>query len=369
MQPKTQHGRAATTARLHNFSAGPGTLPESVMLEVRDELPVYDGAGASIMEISHRSPEYTDVADRARAHMRALLGLSDDWHILFLQGGASLQFHQVPLNFMPAGGSADYLETGTWAKNALKEARFLGNARTAASSADRNFSYIPDPAAWDLDPGAAYLHFTSNNTIFGTQFQVEPVVEVPLICDASSDFLSRPVTLDRYGLIYAGAQKNIGPAGVTVVLVREDFLQRRNQPLPTLLDYGTHTAKLYHTPPVFAVYVVEKVLRWLVDLGGLAAMQARNAAKAARLYARIDAGDFYTGTAAVQDRSKMNVTFRLPDEEREKRFVAEARVEGMIGLKGHRSVGGIRASLYNACPPEAVEALVSFMDEFERRNG
>lgn len=368
MQPVTEHS-AATSARLFNFSAGPGTLPESVMLEVRDELPVYDGAGASIMEISHRSPEYTAIAEAARAHLRALLGLSDDWHILFLQGGASLQFHQVPLNFLPATGSADYLVTGAWAKKALAEARFLGTAREAASSADRNFAAIPDPSTWDLDPNAAYLHFTSNNTIFGTQFATEPAVDMPLVCDASSDFLSRPLDLDRYGLIYAGAQKNIGPAGVTVVLVREAFLQRRNQPLPTLLDYGTHTAKLFHTPPVFAVYVVEKVLRWLVDLGGLPAIQARNEAKAARLYGRIDAGDFYRGTADVASRSKMNVTFRLSSEDLEKRFVAEAKAEGLLALKGHRSVGGIRASIYNACPPEAVDALVSFMDAFEEKYG
>ncbi|QXD14817.1 3-phosphoserine/phosphohydroxythreonine transaminase [Rhodocaloribacter litoris] len=358
-----------TPGRLYNFAAGPAVLPEPVLLEMKAELPLYKNVGASILEISHRSPEYTDVAERARAHLRRLLGLSDDWHILFLQGGASLQFHQVPLNFLPKDGTADYLVTGSWAKKALKEAQFLGNARVAASSEDRNFSYLPDPAVWDLDPAAAYLHFTSNNTIFGTQFATEPQVEVPLVCDASSDFLSRPIDIDRYGLIYAGAQKNVGPAGVTLVLVRDDFLQRRNRPLPTLLDYGTHTAKLFHTPPVYAVYVVEKVLRWLLDLGGLAAIAKINEAKAQQLYTRIDASDFYRGTAAPEARSKMNVTFRLPSEELEKRFVEEAKEAGLLALKGHRSVGGIRASIYNACPPEAVEALVDFMDHFERRHG
>jgi phosphoserine aminotransferase len=368
VEAKTLPG-VRTPGRLYNFSAGPGALPEPVLLEMKEELPVYKGAGASVLEISHRSPEYTEIAEQTRAHLRKLLGLSDAWHILFLQSGASLQFYQAPLNFLPEGGSADYLVTGAWARKALKEARFVGNARVAASSEDRNFSYIPDPATWDLDPEAAYVHFTSNNTIFGTQYAAEPDVEPPLVCDASSDFLSRRIDVDRYGLIYAGAQKNVGPAGVTVVLVRDDFLQRRNRPLPTLLDYGTHTAKLFHTPPVYAVYTVEKVLRWLLDLGGLPAVEKINDAKAAKLYARIDAGDFYRGTAERASRSKMNVTFRLPNEDLEKRFVAEAKAEGLLALKGHRSVGGIRASIYNACPPEAVDALVDFMDAFERKHG
>jgi phosphoserine aminotransferase len=360
---------AAAAGRQHNFSAGPGTLPEAVLREARDELLVYQDVGASMMEISHRSPAYSAVEASARALLRKLLGLSEDWHILFLQGGASMQFHQVPLNFLPAGGSADYIVTGTWAKKAFKEAAFLGTARQAASSEADSFTYIPDPAAWDLDPNAAYLHFTSNNTVYGTQVHFEPEVEVPLVCDASSDFLSRPIDLDRYGLIYAGAQKNIGPAGVTVVLVKDRFLQRRNQPLPTMLDYGTHAAKLFNTPPVFAVYLVEKVLRWLDGLGGVDAIGRINDRKAARLYGCIDATDFYRGTARVDSRSTMNVTFRLPTEDLEKRFIAEAQAHGLLALKGHRSVGGIRASIYNACPLEAVEALVAFMEAFERENG
>lgn len=355
--------------RLHNFSAGPGTLPEAVLLEIRDELPVYRDVGASVMEISHRSAAYSAIEASARALFRKLLGLSEDWHILFLQSGASMQFYQAPLNFLPKDGTADYLVTGSWAKKAYKEAAFVGAAHVAASSEDQAFSYIPDPATWTLDPDAAYLHFTSNNTIYGTQFQQEPDVAVPLICDASSDFLSRPIDVDRYGLIYAGAQKNVGPAGVTIVLVKDDFLQRRNQPLPTLLDYGTHAAKLFHTPPVFAVYVVEKVLRWLDALGGLDAIAQINDDKAARLYGRIDATGFYQGTAAKDARSKMNVTFRLPTEELDKQFVKEAGEHGLLALKGHRSVGGIRASIYNACASASVAALVSFMDEFERKNG
>ncbi|MFQ5571462.1 MAG: 3-phosphoserine/phosphohydroxythreonine transaminase [Rhodothermales bacterium] len=362
-------GKDFQRGRLHNFSAGPGTLPEEVLLHVRDELPTYRDVGASVMEISHRSPAYGAIEASARDLLRKLLDLSDEWHILFLQGGASMQFHQVPLNFLPKDGSADYLVTGTWSVKALKEAAFLGAAREAAGSKDDQFTYIPDPATWDLDPKAAYLHFTSNNTVYGTQFQEEPDVAVPLVCDASSDFLSRRLDLDRYGLIYAGAQKNIGPAGATVVLVKDRFLRQRNQPLPTMLDYGTHTAKLFNTPPVFAVYIVEKVLRWLDALGGIEAIAEINDRKAAALYGRIDATDFYRGTAAPGSRSKMNVTFRLPDEALEQRFLAEAKEHGLVALKGHRSVGGIRASIYNACPLKAVEALVSFMDRFEQRNG
>ncbi len=366
--------KAADHKRLHNFSAGPGTLPLVVMEEVRAELPVYGDIGASIMEISHRSAAYTKVDEAAKQHLRDLLGLDDDWHILFLQGGASMQFHQVPLNFLPDGGVADYLVTGSWAKKALKEAVIVGSTRnaegrSAASSEDASFTYIPERPSWDLDPEAAYLHFTSNNTIYGTQFADEPSVDVPLVCDASSDFLSRPISTERYGLIYAGAQKNIGPAGVTVVLIKDGFLQQRHSGLPTMLDYGTHAAKMFNTPPAFAVYMVEKVLRWLKDLGGLDAVEKRNDAKAAMLYGAIDATDFYRGTAREDSRSKMNVTYRIADESLEPIFIEEAKEEGLLALKGYRTVGGIRASIYNACEPGSVEALVQFMREFERKNG
>jgi len=357
------------SARLHNFAAGPGTLPESVLVEAREELPVYQNVGASVMEISHRSPAYTAIADEARQLIRELMGLTDDWHILFLQGGASMQFYQVPLNFLSKEGSADYLITGAWAKKAFKEGAFLGKANVVASSDDKNFSYIPHPAQWILDPSAAYLHYTSNNTIFGTQFHTVPDVAVPLVCDASSDFLGYPIDPDRYGLIYAGAQKNVGPSGVTVVLIKDEFLQTRNQPLPTMLDYGTHTSKLFNTPPVYAVYLVGKVLKWLKDLGGIPGIMRINDLKSSRLYERIDRNDFYRGTAALDSRSKMNVTFRLASEDLEKQFVQEAAAAGLLALKGHRSVGGIRASIYNACPLEAVDALVSFMDAFEAKNG
>ncbi len=353
--------------RLFNFSAGPGTLPLEVIQSAKKDLPVYRDSGASVMEISHRSAAYAAIETSARAALRRLLGLSDEWHILFLQGGASMQFYQVPLNFLTTGSAADYLVTGTWARKAFAEAKRVGKARKAASSENRAFSYIP--SGYDLDPKAAYAHFTSNNTVYGTQFRSAPDAPVPLVCDASSDFLSRPIDASRYGLIYAGAQKNIGPAGVTVVLIRDDFLQRRNTPLPTMLDYGTHAAKCFNTPPVYAVYVVDKVLNWLERKGGIGAMAAVNRLKAALLYDTIDATDFYRGIAQPEARSQMNVTFRLPSEYLEKRFVSEAATQGMVALKGHRSVGGIRASIYNACPLPAVKALVAFMQAFEKNHG
>jgi len=356
--------------RLHNFSAGPGALPTEVMEEVRDDLPVFDGMGASIMEVSHRSKEFDAIWASAVEKMKGLLGMGADWHVLFLQGGASMQFYQVPLNFLRADASADYLNTGAWSKKAIKEAKRCGTVNVAASSEADLYTYIPDPADWQLDPKASYVHYTSNNTIFGTQFHFEPEATVPLVCDASSDFLSHPIEVDRYGLIYAGAQKNIGPAGVTAVMVREDFLQTKKNDLPTMLDYRVHVeGDMFNTPPVFAVYIVEKVLRWIEKNGGLGAMTARNDAKAAALYAAIDATDFYNGTAKTDSRSKMNVTYRLPSEELEAQFIKEAKAAGLVGLKGHRSVGGIRASIYNAVSPESVDALISFMQEFERTNG
>lgn len=361
--------KVSTAQRLHNFSAGPGSLPAEVMEEVANELPVFGDLGSSIMEISHRSPAYTEINESAVARLKGLLGMSDDWHVMFLQGGASMQFYQVALNFLPEGGSADYVNTGAWSTKAIKEAKRCGSVNVAATSEDANFNYIPKQSGWNVDPNAAYLHFTSNNTIFGTQFQDEPTSDVPLVCDVSSDFLSRPISLDRYGLLYAGAQKNIGPAGATAVMIREDFLQTKNPNLPTMLDYGTHVSKLFNTPPVFAVYIIEKVLRWIETNGGLAGMVARNDEKANALYGAIDATEFYNGTAQVDSRSKMNVTFRLPSEELEARFIADAKEEGLLALKGHRSAGGVRASIYNACTIDSVHALTDFMARFEAANG
>lgn len=355
--------------RVFNFSAGPGTLPASVLEEARDEMLVYKDAGASVMEISHRSPQYTELAETTRQHFRDLFGIGEEWKILFLQGGASLQFYQTAVNFLTEGTVGNYVVTGAWAKKALAEGKLVGETHTTASSADDNHNHIPDPASWDVSDRAAYVHITSNNTIFGTQFADDPNPGVPMICDASSDFLSRPIDMNRYGLIYAGAQKNIGPAGVTVVLVHDDFIDRIPDGLPTLMDYRTHTAKLFHTPPVFSVYMVEKVLRWIKSGGDLSAMKVRNDEKASLLYDRIDASEFFRGHALPGSRSNMNVTFNLPTPELEAQFVAEAKGEGLVALKGHRSVGGIRASIYNACPREGVEALASFMAAFETRNG
>jgi len=365
------------TERFYNFSAGPATLPVEVLEEVRDELPVLNETiGASVMEISHRSAGYDEIEESARALIKELLDLPDEWHVLFLQGGASMQFHQVPLNFLDQGASADYLITGRWGKKAIREGRIVADERGASvreaarGETDGGFTYIPGPGEMDLDENAAYVHFTSNNTVAGTQYHFTPEAPAPLVCDASSDFMSQPLKHpERYGLIYAGAQKNVGPAGVTIVLVNPDFLDERRRGLPTMLDYGTHAEKRFNTPPVFAVYVVEKVMQWLKDLGGVREIEKRNERKAQTLYDRIDASDFYRGAVREDARSKMNATFRLPSEELEERFVAEANEEGLVSLKGHRTVGGIRASMYNALPQAAVDALVRFMYEFEQAHG
>jgi len=362
-----------TVHRVHNFNPGPAALPLPVLEEVRESFLDFRGTGMSIVEVSHRSKEFEAVLNEAIARIRRLLGLDARHHVIFVQGGASLQFAMVPLNLLPGGSSADYVNTGTWATNAIREARLLGKTvRVAASSEDREFTYIP--AKIDLDPQAAYLHLTSNNTIRGTQWARFPETgAVPLVADMSSDILSRPIPASRFGLIYAGAQKNLGPAGVTVVIVREDLLGRAPETLPTMLRYTTYTAKnsLYNTPPCFAIYIVERVLAWLEEtVGGLEAMAAINRRKAETIYAVIDAsGGFYRGTAEPTSRSQMNVTFRLADAAREARFLEEAARAGLVGLKGHRSVGGCRASLYNAVSPEAVETLASFMRDFAKKNG
>ncbi|PSQ83460.1 MAG: 3-phosphoserine/phosphohydroxythreonine transaminase [Bacteroidetes bacterium QH_2_63_10] len=355
--------------RLYNFSAGPATLPEEVLVEAKDELPVYDHTGASVMEISHRSPAYDKIEESAREHLRDLLDLDDDWHILFLQGGASMQFYQVPLNFLPEDGVADYVVTGRWGTKAIKEARRVGDVNVAASSEADDFSYVPDVDDWELSDDASYVHITTNETVNGNQMTDDPVLDVPVVTDASSEFLSRPMDLEGYGLIYAGAQKNVGPASVTVVLVHDDFLQQRKQPLPTMLDYGTHVERRFNTPPVFPIYMVEKVCRWLLNLGGLDTIHAINKRKAKKLYDKINATDFYRGTVEPSARSMMNVTFRLHDPDLEPVFLKEAEQHGLLSLKGHRTVGGIRASIYNAMPEEGVDTLVQFMDAFERSHG
>ncbi len=365
-----------TTAvkRVHNFGAGPAALPLPVLERVRAELLDYAGTGMSVLEMSHRSAAFEKIIGKAEADLRALAGIGTDHAVLFLQGGASLQFAMLPANLRPAGASADYVLSGHWSKAALQEAQKQGRVRVAGSTETSGFDRVPTQSELDLDPAAAYLHYTSNNTIYGTEWPQppEPPVGVPLVCDASSDVLSRPFDISRLGLLYAGAQKNLGPAGVTLVVVRRDLLERVPGGLPALLDYRlmAESRSLYNTPPTFAIYVTGLVLEWLRERGGLEALAARNEAKAARLYAAIDrSGGFYLGHAHPASRSRMNVTFHLGDEAAEKAFLQQAQAEGFDGLKGHRSTGGVRASIYNACPDESVAALAGFMDEFRRRRG
>lgn len=361
------------TQRIFNFGAGPAVLPEPVLEEAQRDLMALPGVGMSILEISHRSKTFDAIIQAAEADIRKLAGIPGNYHVLFLQGGASLQFSMVPMNLLPANGKADYVVTGSWSKKAVKEAQKVGTVQIAATTEAENFTRIPKPSELKLDPQAAYVHFTTNNTIFGTEWAKEPDVgAVPLVADASSDIFSRPMEVTKYALIYAGAQKNLGPSGVTLVILREDLLARSPKNLPTMLDYNTHAKEksLYNTPPVFGIYVMRLVIKWALDQGGLEAIGRKNLEKAKLLYDAIDAsGGFYRPHAEPDSRSNMNVTFRLPSEELEKEFVAEATQAGLDGLKGHRSVGGIRASLYNAFPRKGVEALVSFMKEFPKRNG
>jgi phosphoserine aminotransferase len=358
---------------IYNFNAGPAILPASVLERAQHELRDYQGRGMSILEMSHRSPEYEAINAEAAERLKRLLGVGNEYHVLFLQGGASLQFAMLPLNFLPPGASADYLITGAWAEKAYEEALRVGQAREAASTAANDYRSVPSQADIALDPHAAYVHITSNETIQGIQWHTWPDVgDRPLVADMSSDILSRPLETQRFALIYAGAQKNLGPAGVTVVVIRDSFLQSASSNLPTMLRYATHVKNrsLYNTPPVFAVYMVNLVLGWIEEQGGLAAIAERNQRKAATLYQVIDtSGGFYRGHAEPDYRSLMNVTFRLPDEALEKRFVTEASARGMVGLAGHRSVGGIRASIYNAMDQEGCGALAEFMIDFMRRNG
>jgi phosphoserine aminotransferase len=359
--------------RIHNFNAGPAALPLPVLEEIRETFLDFRGTGMSIVEMSHRSKEFEAVLADAVARTRRLLKLDQRHQVVFLQGGATLQFAMIPMNFLADGRSADYVNTGTWSTNAIKEARVLAKPiRVAASSEDRQFTYIPADIAFS--PEAVYAHITSNNTIRGTQWARFPDTgAVPLVADMSSDFMSRTFDPAPFGLVYAGAQKNIGPAGVTMVIVREDLLARVPEQLPVMLKYTTYTSKnsLYNTPPCFAIYAVQLVLKWLEEtVGGLEKMEAVNRAKAERVYGTIDrSGGFYRGTAEPASRSRMNVTFRLSSEALEKQFLDEAAQNGLGGLKGHRSVGGCRASIYNAVSPEAVDALADFMEAFARRNG
>jgi phosphoserine aminotransferase len=360
------------TDRIFNFSAGPAVLPLEVLEEARENLLSMPGVGMSILEISHRSKPFDEIIQGAERDIRTLAGIPDGYHVLFLQGGASMQFSMVPMNILPQGASADYIVTGVWSQKAVKEARRVAGVKIAASTEAENFTRVPDQGELTLDPGAAYVHYTTNNTIFGTEFSYVPDTGgVPLVADTSSDMFSGPIDISKFALIYAGAQKNLAPAGVTLLIIRDDMLKRTPASIPTMLQYPVHVENksLYNTPPVFTIYVMRLVLAWLLRQGGLAAIDKVNARKSGKLYAEIDRTGFYRAHAKPGSRSRMNVTFRLPSEELEKRFTKEATAAGLDGLKGHRSVGGIRASIYNAFPEAGVDALVQFMREFEKSNG
>ena len=358
--------------RIYNFSAGPAVLPLPVLKEAQRDLVALPGVGMSVMEISHRSKTFEDILARAVADMRELAGIPDHYKVLFLQGGASMQFSMVPMNLLTPGATADYIVTGDWGKKAVKEAKKVGTVKIAATTESGNFTRVPKPGELQFTPGAAYVHMTSNETIHGNEwFYVPDVGATPLVCDMSSDVFSRPIDIAKYGLIYAGAQKNLGPSGVTVVIVREDLLARSTDTLPAMMNYRieAENGSMYNTPPAFGIYILGLVLKWLKGVGGLTAIDAINERKARALYAELDRSGFWKPHADKDCRSRMNVTFRLATEDLEKKFAKEATAAGLDGLKGHRSVGGIRASIYNAFPEDGVTALVQFMREFERKNG
>lgn len=362
------------TKRVHNFNAGPAALPLEVLEQVQAELLNYHSLGMSLMEMSHRSAEFEALFAEIEDNLRKLVEIPSDYQILFLQGGASLQFTMLPMNLLPRSASADYLVNGAWGQIAVREAQKSGNVRIAASSEATNFDRLPVFSSADLDPKAAYLHFTTNETIHGIEWfdEPQPPAGVPLFCDMSSDFLSRPFEVKKYGLIYAGAQKNAGPAGVTIVIVRQDLLERVPSGLPAMLDYRLLADKgsMYNTPPTFAIYVVGLVLRWLLDMGGLAQIERRNIEKSNLVYTVVEqSGGFYLPHARNEARSRMNITFRMQSPDLEDLFAREAELNGLVGLKGHRSVGGLRASLYNALPIESARALADFMHEFQRLHG
>ncbi|MBP7777416.1 MAG: 3-phosphoserine/phosphohydroxythreonine transaminase [Acidobacteria bacterium] len=358
--------------RIFNFSAGPAVLPEAVLLEAQRDLVALPGVGMSVLEISHRSKTFEAILARTESDLRTLGQVPPNYKVLFLQGGASMQFSMVPMNLLTEGGTADYIVTGGWSQKAVKEAKRVGTVHVAGSTESENFGRIPRQDELQLTPGAAYVHVTTNNTLFGTEWASEPVVgDVPLVADTSSDIFSRPTEVAKYGLIYAGAQKNLGPSGVTLVVIREDLLARSSKALHTMFNYAVYAenGSMYNTPPCFGIYLMGLVMKWALAQGGLAAISTANDRKAGALYTEIDRTGFYRGTADKGSRSRMNITFRLPSEALEGQFVKESTAAGLDGLKGHRSVGGIRASIYNAFPEAGVTALVEFMREFERKNG
>jgi phosphoserine aminotransferase len=359
-------------SRIYNFSAGPAVLPEAVLREAADEMLDWHGSGMGVMEMSHRGKEFIAIADAAEADLRALMAIPANYKVLFLQGGATLQFAMVPMNLLRGRKSADYVNTGEWSKKAIKEAKTWCKVNVAASSEGTNFTCVPDPASWKLDPDAAYVHLCTNETIGGVEYHFVPDAGgVPLVADMSSHILSRPVDVSRYGLIYAGAQKNIGPAGLTIVIVREDLIGQTVAGTPSMLDYKVHAdaQSMSNTPPTYAVYVAGLVFKWLKAQGGLAAMEAINVAKAGLLYDYLADSSVFASPVRAADRSRMNIPFTLRDAAIDESFLKGAKERGMVQLKGHRSVGGMRASIYNAMPVEGVRCLVDYMKEFEARHG
>jgi len=356
--------------RIYNFSAGPATLPYEVLVQAAKDIVNFNNKGIGLIEMSHRSKEFIAVVDECESLLRELMNIPDNYKVLFLQGGASTQFAMVPMNLLRPGKSATYLNTGTWSKKAIKEAKLFGNIDVAYSSEDTLFDRVPLPDEYEAKADAEYLYFVSNNTIYGTQFHQFPETDTDLVCDMSSDILARTVDVSRFGIIFAGAQKNMGPAGCAVVIIREDLLNKVPDNIPTMFRYKTHAEKgsMFNTPPCFSIYTIGLVLKWLKNLGGLPTIEKMNLEKADLLYQAIDSSDFYTGHARFDSRSIMNVTFNLPTPELEAQFIKEAAAVSFDGLKGHRSVGGCRASIYNAFPREGVEKLVDFMVAFEKKN-
>ena len=356
--------------RVYNFSPGPATLPVEVLEQASKDVVNFKETGIGLIEMSHRSKEFMAVADEAEQLLRELMDIPDNYKVLFLQGGASSQFYMIPMNLLGSEKKATYLNTGTWSKKAIKEAKLFGEIEVAYSSEEQTFNRVPEQSEYTISDDSEYLYFVSNNTIYGTQFPEFPQTDKMLVSDMSSDILSRKIDVSKFGLIFAGAQKNMGPAGVTIVIIREDLLERTPENTPTMLSYKTHADKgsMFNTPPCFAIYGVGEVLKWLKKQGGVAAMEAINIEKAGILYDCIDGTDYYRGHAEKESRSLMNIPFNLPTPELETQFIAEAAKIGLSGLKGHRSIGGCRASIYNAFPKKGVEKLVAFMKEFEAAN-
>jgi phosphoserine aminotransferase len=358
--------------QVFNFSAGPAVLPAPVLQQARDELVDWHGSGMSVMEMSHRGKEFMSIAATTEQDLRELLALPASYKVLFLQGGATAQFAMIPMNLLRGKTGADYIHTGEWAKKAIGEAKKFCKVNLAASSEDKGFTYAPRQASWKLDPQAAYVHYTGNETIGGVEFQWIPEVgSTPLVCDLSSSLLSRPLAVRRFGLIYAGAQKNIGPAGLTIVIVRDDLIGHAAAGTPSVFDYKIQadSQSMYNTPPTYAIYIAGLVFKWLKAQGGLQAMERVNIAKAGLLYDLLDTSAFYSSPVAIDDRSRMNIPFRLRDAALDEEFLKQAKQRGLLQLKGHRSVGGMRASIYNAMPIAGVKTLVDFMREFEARHG